>query len=267
MHSLSEEGFSRVRLDFARGTNIDEAANDLRAALDRVRDDLPLEAEPPEILKLDLDNVEVLGLVATSTRHLEELTRILEREIARRLKQIPGVGSIELTRRHLPAGAGGPAARSAAGGGADRRSTSSRRWPARTSPCRAATSRAACRDLYLRPLARVPHRGGDRPHRGHARSTAGPVRVGDVAEVVDGYEDVRYLAEVNGVPSVTMGIQKQSGANTVEVAERLRAEVERINGERDDIHLTVFSDSERVHPAVDRQRPLERLLGLAAGAG
>ena len=86
-----------MRLDFARGTNIDEAANDLRAALDRLRDDLPLEAEPPEILKLDLDNVEVVALVATSTRHLEELTRILEREIARRFKQIPGVGSIELT--------------------------------------------------------------------------------------------------------------------------------------------------------------------------
>ena len=81
-----------MRLDFARGTNLDEAANDLRSALDRVRDDLPLEAEPPEILKLDLDNVEVLGLVATSTRHLEELTRILEREIARRFKQMPGVG-------------------------------------------------------------------------------------------------------------------------------------------------------------------------------
>ena len=61
MNSMSVEGMSRVRLDFARGTNIDEAANDLRAALDRVRDDLPLEAEPPEILKLDLDNIEVMS--------------------------------------------------------------------------------------------------------------------------------------------------------------------------------------------------------------
>ena len=79
-----------------------------------------------------------------------------------------------------------------------------------------------------------------------------PVRVGDVAEVVDGWEDVRYLAEVNGFPSITVGIQKQSGANTVDVARRLRAEVERINGERKDIHLTVFSDSsEFIRQSID----------------
>ena len=93
-----------------------------------------------------------------------------------------------------------------------------------------------------------------------------PVRVGDVAEVLDGYEDVRYLAEVNGVPSVTLGIQKQSGANTVEVAQPVRDEVERINAERDDLHLDRLLRPERVHPPVDRQRAqLERAVGLAAG--
>ena len=121
-----------MRLDFTRGTNIDEAANDLRAALDRVRDDLPLEAEPPEILKLDLDNVEVLSLVATSTRHLEELTRILERDIARRLEAGAGGGLDRADRRDLPAGAGRPAARAPAGGRADRARRASRRWAART---------------------------------------------------------------------------------------------------------------------------------------
>ncbi len=73
--SRSEEGSSRIRLRFARGTNIDEAANDLRAALDRLRDELPMEAEAPEIFKLDLDMIEVVSLAATSTRDLEQLTR------------------------------------------------------------------------------------------------------------------------------------------------------------------------------------------------
>lgn len=94
--SVSEEGSSRVRLDFARGTQIDEAANDLRAALDRLRDEFPVEAEPPEILKLDLDRIEVVTLAATSTHDLERLTHLLEEEIARRFEQIPGVGSISL---------------------------------------------------------------------------------------------------------------------------------------------------------------------------
>jgi HAE1 family hydrophobic/amphiphilic exporter-1 len=55
MTSRSEEGRSRVSLEFGRGTNIDEAANDVRAALDRLRDDLPIEAEAPSIWKFDPD--------------------------------------------------------------------------------------------------------------------------------------------------------------------------------------------------------------------
>jgi HAE1 family hydrophobic/amphiphilic exporter-1 len=71
--SRSQEGLSWVRLEFGRRTNVDEAANDLRAALDRLRDELPAEAEPPEILKLDLDRVEVVSLAVTSTRGLDDL--------------------------------------------------------------------------------------------------------------------------------------------------------------------------------------------------
>ena len=47
--SRSSEGFSRVSLEFAKGTGIDEAANDIRSALDRIRDNLPPEAEAPGI--------------------------------------------------------------------------------------------------------------------------------------------------------------------------------------------------------------------------
>jgi HAE1 family hydrophobic/amphiphilic exporter-1 len=82
-----------------------------------------------------------------------------------------------------------------------------------------------------------------------------PVRVRDVAEVRDGHRDVRYLAEVNGVPSVSLGIQKQSGSNTVAVAEAIRAEAARINADRDDVHLTLFSDqSEFIRQSIDNVR-------------
>jgi HAE1 family hydrophobic/amphiphilic exporter-1 len=69
-----------------------------------------------------------------------------------------------------------------------------------------------------------------------------PIRVRDVAEVVDGYEDINNLAEVNGTPIVRLDIQKQSGANTVAVAARIRQEVDAINADRDDIALRIESD-------------------------
>ena len=68
------------------------------------------------------------------------------------------------------------------------------------------------------PDRRVPDRWPTSSARWSRTVDGRPVRVGDVADVIDGYQDVRYLAEVNGVPSITVGIQKQSGANTVEVA-------------------------------------------------
>ena len=250
VNSLSEEGFSRVRLDFARGTNLDEAANDLRAALDRVRDELPLEAEPPEILKLDLDNVEVLSLVATSTRHLEELTRILDRELSRRLKQVPGVGSVELTGgvyRQIRVDLQRERLRAAGLTALDVEEALAR--DNLTVP--GGNVKSGLSDLYVRPMAE--YQTVAEVERTVIRTVDGrPIRVGDVAQVIDGYQDVRYLVEVNGVPSVTVTIQKQSGANTVDVARRLRQEVERINQEREDIHLTISSDSsEFIRQSID----------------
>ena len=58
----------------------------MRAELDRLRDDLPPEAEAPRIFKLDLDMIEVVALAATSTRDLESLTRLLEDDLARRFE-------------------------------------------------------------------------------------------------------------------------------------------------------------------------------------
>ncbi|MEJ2545867.1 MAG: efflux RND transporter permease subunit, partial [Calditrichaceae bacterium] len=96
IRSSSSEGRSRVSLEFAQGVNIDEAANDIRAALERIRDDFPPEVEPPRIWKFDPDNFPVVILGARSQRNMEQLTRILEREISQRFEQIPGVGSVDV---------------------------------------------------------------------------------------------------------------------------------------------------------------------------
>ena len=238
--SQSEEGGSRVRLEFARGTNIDEAANDLRAALDGLRDELPIEASTPRVFKLDLDRIEVVNLAVTSTRDLEEVTRMLEEELARRFEQIPGVGAIdfrggvyrevriELDRERLRA-TGLTALdveRALAQGNA-------------TLPT--GTVKSGLDDLYIRSLGE--YQSLDQIARTVVASPRGrPVRIRDIGEVRDTYEDVRYLVEMNGVPAISLGIQKQSGGNTVEVARAVRREAERINRERDDIQLTVVVD-------------------------
>ena len=96
MRSSSDEGNSRVTLEFAQGVNIDAASNDVRAALDRVRGSLPEEAEAPRIWKFDPNNFPIVIVGANSDMNLSDLTLTLEREITRRFEQINGVGSIDI---------------------------------------------------------------------------------------------------------------------------------------------------------------------------
>jgi Cation/multidrug efflux pump len=96
MTSSSDEGGSRVNLEFAQGTDLNAAANDVRAALDRIRDELPVEAEPPGIWKFDPNSQEIVSVAVESSRDLESLTRLLERDLGRRFEQVPGVGTLNI---------------------------------------------------------------------------------------------------------------------------------------------------------------------------
>ena len=240
MTSRSEEGRSIVSLEFARSTDISEAANDVRASLDRLRDDLPVEASPPGIWKFDPNSQEIVTISVTSTRDLQELTRVLEREITQRFEQIPGVGSIsvgggvyreiqvQIQRDRLKA------ANLTASEVQQAISQENVQLPG-------GDVKSGIQDLYVRTL-------GEYQSLDQIASTVitvrdgKPIRVRDVATVRDGYEDVDDLAEMNGVPVVRLDIQKQSGANTVTVADQIRQEVKLVNQERGDLNLTVISD-------------------------
>lgn len=263
VRSRSEEGQSRVTLQFAQGTNIDEAANDVRAAIDRIRDDFPPEVESPRIWKFDPDNFPVVILGAKSVRDMEELTRILEREISQRFEQIPGAGSVDVW------------------GGVYRE------IQVQLKRDRLASSRLSATDVQqalLRENVTLP--GGDMREgfsdmyvrtRGEYQSLdeiantiitvidGKPIRVRDVAEVVDGYQDLNRLVQIDGRPMVRLGVRKQSGANTVAVAEKARAVMEQINRERNDLELFVVIDqSEFIQNSIDNVKQSAIWGGLLA---
>lgn len=241
IRSSSEEGRSRVRLEFAQGTNINAAANDVRAALDRIRDDLPPEAEAPQIWKFDPSNFPIVTIGASSTMKIDRLTQTLEREVTKRFEQIPGVGSIgirggvyrevkvDLKRDRLIASGLSSAQVTQAianenvnlpGGDVNQ----------------------GIKNLYVRTL-------GEYENIDQIRNTVittvdeKPIRVKDVAEVYFGYEDLNELVTVNDKAMVRFSVQKQTGANTVAVAERIREMVDQVNAERNDLELRVTTDT------------------------
>lgn len=263
VRSRSSEGRSRVTLEFTQGTNIDAAANDVRAALDRIRDDFPPEVEPPRLWKFDPDNFPVVILGAQSDRSMEELTRILEWEISQRFEQIPGVGSVDVW------------------GGIYRE------IQVQLKRDRLASSRLSANDVrqaLIRENITLP--GGDMREgvsdmyvrtQGEFQTLeqigttiitvvdGKPIRVRDVAEIVDGYEDVHRLVQIDGRPMIRLGVRKQSGANTVAVAEAAREIMEQIDKERDDIDLLMVIDqSEFIQNSIDNVKKSALWGGLLA---
>lgn len=238
--SSSDQGGSRVNLEFAQGTDLDAAANDVRAALDRIRDDLPVEAEPPGIWKFDPNSQEIVSIAVESSRDMESLTRLLERNLGKQFEQIPGVGTlniqggiyrqvrVNIDRDRLKAYDLSAAQVQQAIG------QSNVALPG-------GNVKEGLSDLYVRTQGEYESLDEIR-QTVITRMDQTSIRVEDVAEVVDGYEDLSRIAELNGVPVLRLEIQKQSGANTVTVADNIRQEVDRINQTRSDVNLTVVSD-------------------------
>ncbi len=240
VRSSSEEGRSRVRLEFAQGTNIDEAANDVRAALDRIRDDFPPEVESPRLWKFDPDNFPVVILGARSSRGMDELTRILEREISQRFEQLPGVGSVDVwggVYREIEIRLKRDRLASSQLTAADVQEALQRENV--TLP--GGDMREGFSDMYIR--TRGEFQSLDQIANTIITMVDGkPIRVKDVAEVVDGYEDLHRLVKIDGQPMVRLGVRKQSGANTVAVAKAARAVMQQINRERSDLQLLMVID-------------------------
>lgn len=240
MSSSSSEGESDIDLEFSRGTDIDAAANNVRDALDRVRDDLPVEAEPPRIRQFRPDDFPIVIIGVRSDRNLAELTQILDREISMFFEQVPGVGSIsiwgsierevqvDLHRERLLS------SNITANDVINALNRDNITLPG-------GDIKEGYSDFYVRTQ-------GEYENLEEIRQTlianvdGRHLRVSDVADVRHGYEDIGRYVEIDGVPTLRLAIQKQSGANTVAVAEQIREEVERINNLRGDMELMVITD-------------------------
>jgi multidrug efflux pump len=97
IRSSSSEQRSRISLEFSIDRNLDEAANDVRDKVARVRSRLPPEVDDPQISKADADSDSVISLSFNSEKHTRlELTELVDRLAVQRIQTIPGVAAVEL---------------------------------------------------------------------------------------------------------------------------------------------------------------------------
>ena len=249
--SSSREGGSNVRLNFAWGTNLDAAADDVRSRLDRVRGRLPEEADPPTIFKADSNALPIMQIGVEGDFDPVTLRELAENDLSPRLERAPGVAAVTIN------------------GGLRRQihiDLSKEKITAMNLSVDRVVQALRAENQNL-PLGQIDQ--GDSTYLVRSQGQFGsiddianlvvltrqgiPVYLRDIADVRDATEDRRQFLRITsrdasgklgeGHPGVRMAINKQSGENTVTVAQGIRAEVARINRDVPGVRLTVLDDN------------------------
>jgi hydrophobic/amphiphilic exporter-1 (mainly G- bacteria), HAE1 family len=238
----SSEGESSVRVSFTWGTDLDAAAEEVRSRVDRIRGQFPEEADTPSVFKFDLASFPIVFLgVSSSTLDPIALREFTEERIERRLERVPGVAAVDIRgglRRQVQVNLDRDKML-ALGLSADR-ITRLLREENLNRP--AGKVEEGNLDVFLRTVGE--YRGAEEIGATVVAVREGtPIYLRDIAEVKDGTEEVTSLVRINRQPGIRLSINKQSGANTVEVADALLAEVESLNRDFPEIKVIPIIDT------------------------
>ncbi len=222
--SFSSEGSSVITLKFIWGTNLDEASNDVRDRIElakRFLPDIPNEMDNPFIFKFNTANIPIIYFGITAQQSYPDLYDLVDKKIGDALRQLPGVGTVQIQ-----------------GGGLERQINI---WIDRqrlegygfsvldiqnklkqeniTQPV--GSLKTGLTDY----LIRLP---GEfiRPEEINllilGKRNGKPIYLRDVARIEDSFKEVTSLVRINKNPGIMVMIQKQSGTNSVEVAGKVK---------------------------------------------
>lgn len=238
IEATSSEGLSRVSLEFEWGTDLDVAAADIRAQLDRLVNRLPEDAERPLVFKFDLSSFPVAQLGVAGGGDPRSLRYLAEETLARRIERLPGVASVDVR--------GGRVREVQVRLHGDRLSALGLSAGAVVQALRAENRNVSGGDLLDDGREVVVRTLGefedvDQIERVVVAVRDGrPIYVADVAEVVDAHQELRSELWIDTVPGIQMRVSKRDNANTVQVVDALREEVARINAEYQGVAQVTF---------------------------
>lgn len=247
IRASSEEGNSRVRVEFRPGVDIEDAANETRESVARVQRGLPDEVESVSVVKADNDAQGVVDVAVSSTKYdLETLTNIVETDLAPLFLNVPGVADVRLDgdrERVLRVSVDNLRLTSF------QLSISDVAQALNTAPfdVPAGSIRSTDQQLIVRADATSVSEQDVRDI-----VIAGDIKVGDVANVYFGPADLRSIVRLDGTPVIGIGVIRQARSNTIEISDEVLALVEDLRLRFPDLELTVTSDdAEFIRDSVD----------------
>jgi multidrug efflux pump len=226
----SELGGLRTVITFRQGRDVDQAASDVRAAVQGVRGDLPEEAEEPQVEKNDSQGDPILWMTMTSENmSASELTDYADRFVTDRLETLSGVAAVQIygARPYAMRVWLDPDAMAARGVTATEIADALR---ANNLELPAGQIESSSRTYLLRTETRLSSVAEFEDLIVTNRQN-GRITLGDVARVEIGTEDDDSLFRANGETAIGIGVLRQSSANTLTISSAVTEEVEAITGD------------------------------------
>jgi hydrophobic/amphiphilic exporter-1 (mainly G- bacteria), HAE1 family len=227
MTSTSTQGSTSISLQFALSRDIDAAAQDVQAAISQAQRQLPRDVLPPSFRKVDPSSSPILYYaLRTTTLPLPQLNEYAETFLAQRLSTIDGVAQVQVygSMKYAVRIQIDPQQLAARNIGIDEVGTAIENgnvnlptgtlWG--TDKAYSVESQGQLTNAKDFGALVVTYRDG------------APVRLRDLGKVIDSVQDTKRASWFNGQRAVVLAVQRQPGTNTVAVAERVKAEVERL---------------------------------------
>src|SRR6266850_2958097 len=260
LRSISSQGQSFVIATFKLNRDLESAAQDVRDRVTGLGRNLPADATPPVVFKFDNDSTPVLTIALSGTRSIRELTELADKTVRVQLERVGGVGEVRIV--------GGLSRAINVWIDADRLAA----YQIPIAAIRQALERQNAdvpggnvttgkEELVLRTLGRYtdPRQFEDLVI---ANVNGSPIKLRDVGRVEDGTKEQRSLARLNGTPTVTLDIRRQSGANTVEVIDGVKAVLPKVAAQLpNDVKLEVIRDQSRYIEAALHEIQKHLILG------
>jgi hydrophobe/amphiphile efflux-1 (HAE1) family protein len=251
MNSRSSQGNTNISITFNLGRNIDLAAQDVQAAVSSTGGlprDMP---QPPTVRKQNPADAPIMILRLNSkTLPLSTVNEYSESVVLRNLSTLPGVAAVDITgesKRAVRIQAD-PQAMATRGIGIDQI----------TAAVRSANVNQASGELEGPTRTAVIETEGQLNNAEQFRNqivayrNGKPVRLGDVANVIDSVSNLKNYSTFNGEPTLALQIRRQPGANTVAVVDAIRAVLPEVRAQLPpSVNLEIFFDrSESIRAAI-----------------
>lgn len=249
IQSVSSEGSSMVMVTFVDGTDMKQATTDMREKIDMVKGYLPEDASAPTVMLLDPDAMPVVQLGLTGA-DLAQLQSIAEDTMSPALERIEGVASVDVQ--------GGYANRVVIDTYADRLAGYGLSVSYISQILGAENIALPAGDVSNGNKTLTVRTDGEYSSLGDISATliplprGGSVRLSEIADVHLQPEDMTAIAKMGGESSIILSVNKQSGVNTAQVAERVKVQLEKLKEANPGLSYQIAMDqSDYINQSVD----------------